>query len=269
MKILAFIFILTPILGFSQADEIITASARLERSRSFYFTMGNSASLGQTNYIGGTLLGIGLNKRLNRIFSIGGSLSYSTFRTNYAEFMTGKYFDPKWNNDQPNNFYYPSDQSEYFLVNLSGGDLKQLYFSIPIKLNLIPIKSSTVASVFGTIAPGIVNSQLETILANENYFIHPSETEYLQENNISYKPSEKSSTLTGYLSVQAGVEFFPASIFSFFLQAGLGYSFKLPYVDTSLYQTHTIQEYRNDSFPLSRDKGFSTLNFQLGLCYNF
>jgi hypothetical protein len=252
-----------------QEEEVIGLKARLERSNAFYFTLGAGNSLRQNNYTGGTMVGAGYQKRVNRILSIGASATYTTFRTDYANFMTGKYFDPKWNNSQPNNFYYPADMSEYYLVNLSGGDLRQMYISIPLKVNLIPIKSTTVTSFYGIIAPALVLSQLENVVANENYFLHPSPTEYLQEDNRSYEASTRQSTWKGGVVLSAGVEFFPANLFSFYLQAGLGYSFAVPFVDTSLYQKHTIQEYKNRNFPLSTKKEFSTFNIQMGLSYNF
>jgi hypothetical protein len=54
----------------------------------------------------------------------------------------------------------------------------------------------------------------------------------------------------------------------------------VPFVDTSLYQNHILTVDFYDpfdkkttplpkNFPLSDDKGFTTLNFQLGLTYNF
>ena len=255
--------------SWGQEEDVLALKARLERSNAFHFTLGGGSSLGQNNYKGGTMVGAGYQKRVNRVLSLGANVSYTTFRIDYADFMTGKYFDPKWNNSQPNNFYYPSDMSEYYLVNLSGGDLSQLYINIPVKVNFIPIKSSTVTSFYGIIAPALVLSQLDHVLANENYFLHPSPNEYLQEDNRSYQAAPKRSTWTGGAILSVGVEFFPTNLFSFYLQTSFGYSFPVPFVDTSLYQKHTMQEYLNPNFPLSTQKGFSTFNLQMGLSYNF
>src|SRR4030095_1481679 len=127
--------------------------------------------------------------------------------------MTGKYKDPLWSPDGsvtfPNNFYYTSSQAQYLLVNISGGDLKQFYFSAIAKINFVPIKSNTIASVYGLVAPSLVMSTLDPVKSNINYFDHPTDDDYLQVNNDSYTLSSSESTVTGGINLGVGVEFFP------------------------------------------------------------
>jgi hypothetical protein len=92
---------------------------------------------------------------------------------------------------------------------------------------------------------------------------------YSHDNNHSFEKSAKQTKWTGSAIINLGVEFFPTNLFTFYFQTGFGYSFPMPFVDTSLYQTHTLAEYLSKDFPLSSSKGFSTLNFQFGLAYNF
>jgi len=266
----------------AQEESVIAVQARLERSNSFHFNLGAATGLSQTNYKGGTLVGLGYQKRVNRIISAGASIAYTTFRTDYKNFMTGKYLDPLWSGTDkttvPNNFYYTGSQAQYYLVNLSGGDLRQLNISIVGKINFVPIKSNTVASFYGLVAPGLVVSMLDRVESNINFFEHPTVDDYIQVNNTSFTTSESQSTVTGGINLSVGVEFFPTNVFSFYIQSGVAYSFAIPFVDTSLYQKRILEkEYYNPfvdypmpkDFPLSKDKGFTSLNFQLGLAYNF
>lgn len=269
---------------FGQEEAVIAVQARLEKSNSFHFNLGLASSLGQNNYQGGTLVGLGYQKRINRVLSAGASLNYATYRSDYNDFMTGTYKDPKWAvpPDEfivPKNFYYTASQAQYLLVNISGGDITQFSIGAIVKFNFVPIKSNTIASFYALAAPSLVISNLEKVESNINFFDHPTIDDYLQANNASFVLAESQSKTTGGLNIGAGVEFFPTNLFSFYIQAGIGYTFPVPFVDTSLYEKHTLDvESYNEfdkvpplpkNFPLSDDKGFTTLNFQLGLTYNF
>lgn len=262
----------------AQEEAVIAVRDRLDKSNSFSFAMGQATSLGQNNYKSGALLGLVYQKRLNRILSAGIGLSYSTYRVDYKEYMTGKYFDPEWNNEQPTNFYYTSSQAQYYLVNLSGGDLGLASAQALLKINFVPIKSGTVASAYASIAPGVVMASLTQVQSNINFFEHPDDFTYSQANNTSFESAAAQSTWTGCLVLSFGVEFFPVNQFSFFMQADFGYHLALPFVDTSLYQERVLEEpYYNPyedypmpaNFPLSDNTAFLTLNFRLGLSYNF
>ena len=262
-----------------QEEAVIAVQARLEKSNSLHFNLGAATSLSQNNYQGGTFVGLGYQKRVNRVFSVGGLLSYTSYRSDYNDFMTGQYPDNKFGIDLPNNTYYTSSQAQYLLVNLSGGDIRQLSLGVLAKINFVPIKSNTVASGYVIAAPSLVMSTLEEVESNINFFDHPTEVDYLQVNNQSYTLSESQTTTTGGINIGVGVEFFPVNLFSFYIQTGIGYTFPVPFVDTSLYERHILEvDYYNPfdkvpplpkNFPLSEDKGFTTLNFQLGLTYNF
>lgn len=272
---------------FGQEEAVIAVQARLERSNSFHFNLGAATSLGQNNYQGGTFVGLGYQKRVNRILSVGALLNYATYRSDYNDFMTGKYRDSNWGQDPdgkgafkvPNNFYYTPSQAQYLLVNISGGDIRQFSLGVVAKVNFVPIKSNTVASVYALAAPSLVMSNLEEVQSNINFFDHPTDNDYDQVNNDSFILAESQSKTTGGINVGLGVEFFPTNLFSFYIQTGVGYTFPVPFVDTSLYEKHTltVDSYNPfdkvpplpKDFPLSDDKGFTTLNFQLGLTYNF
>jgi opacity protein-like surface antigen len=263
-----------------QDEAVIAVKARLEKSNSLHFNLGAATSLGQNNYQGGTFVGLGYQKRVNRILSVGGSLSYASYRSDYNDFMTGRYPDKNFEIELPNNTYYTPSQAQYLLVNLSGGDIRQLSLGFVAKINFVPIRSNTVASCYAVAAPSLVMSNLEQVESNINFFDHPTVDDYIQVNNESHTLAESQSSTTGGINLGAGVEFFPTNLFSFYIQAGLGYTFPVPFVDTSLYQNHilTVDFYNPfdtkttplpKNFPLSDDKGFTTLNFQLGLAYNF
>jgi len=263
-----------------QEEALIAVKARLEKSNSLHFNLGAATSLGQNNYQGGTFVALGYQKRVNRILSVGGSMSYASYRSDYNDFMTSKYRDKNWNTEIPTNTYYTESQAQYLIVNLSGGDIRQVSLGVVTKINFVPIKSNTVASVYAIAVPSLVMSTLEAVESNINFFDHPTIDDYLQVNNESYTPLvESQSKTTGGINIGLGVEFFPTNLFSFYIQAGVGYTFPVPFVDTSLYEDHTLDvDFYNPfdkvpplpkNFPLSEDKGFTTLNFQLGLTYNF
>lgn len=263
-----------------QEEAVIAVKARLDKSNSLCFNLGAATSLGQNNYRGGTMFGLGYQKRVNRILSVGASFSYATYRSDYDDFMTAKHLDTNWDIEIPNNTYYTPSQAQYLLVNLSGGDVTQLFLGAVAKINFVPIKSNTVASVYALGAPSLVISSLEAVESNINHFEHPTIDDYLQVNNASYTLAESQSKTTGGINIAFGVEFFPINQFSFYVQAGLGYTFPVPFVDTSRYKDPIMKVDFYDpfdetalplpkDFPLSDDKGFTTLNFQLGLTYNF
>ena len=220
--------------GFGQEEAIIAVQARLERSNSFHFNLGAATSLGQNNYQGGTFVGLGYQKRVNRILSVGGLLNYATYRSDYNDFMTGRYRDPNWGEDVdevggfqvPINFYYTPSQAQYLLVNLSGGDIRQLALGLVAKINFVPIKSNTIASVYALAAPSLVMSNLEEVQSNINFFDHPTVDDYHQVNNESFVLAESQSKTTGGINIGVGVEFFPTNLFSFYIQTGVGYTFR-------------------------------------------
>ncbi len=75
------------------------------------------------------------------------------------------------------------------------------------------------------------------------------------------------NVITGGIFLGPGIEILPAKKLSFFLQPAIGYTFPISFVSTSSYD-HTHESYLKEEFPIVK-KGFTSLNVQLGISYNF
>ena len=92
---------------------------------------------------------------------------------------------------------------------------------------------------------------------------------FVDEWNVEdgYPALEKESSVTGGIFIGPGIEFIPARPLSIYVQAAFGYTFPVSYVSTQSYD-NTIDSYLDDEFPMVK-KGFPSVNFQVGVSYNF
>jgi hypoxanthine phosphoribosyltransferase len=85
-------------------------------------------------------------------------------------------------------------------------------------------------------------------------------------------PIEKNSTFTGGIFVGGGIEIFPAKVISGFLQVSAGYTAPISYINTSYYNIDNnlekLLEKGIETYPVIK-KGFTSVNVQLGVAFNF
>ncbi len=289
----------------AQDEGVIKKRERIDRSKSIFIGGGGSFTLGKNigDYSVGFNGEVGFLKRLNRILSIGPSISYLNFKydpektsaSRGAYYGTGDItieyasaFD-SWNDKYPIDYNY-----EYaYVLTLEGGDLSLISLGLNIKLNFIPITDNTKFSIYGFAKPFIAiadrkavsgsgkrwvweayedrhgtaseaDDQLFSVTNDDKWYADGYEENWSSE---GYPVLAKESSVTGGIFLGPGIEFMPAKSVSIFVQAGFGYTFPVSYVSTKSYDD-TIQSYVNDEFPMVK-KGFPSLNAQFGVSFNF
>ena len=288
----------------AQDEGTIVKRERIERSSSFFLSGGPSFTLGKNigDYSSGFSVEVGYQKRLNRVLSIGPSISYLSFQ--YDPEVTNINGSAYLGTGDPANwgtkYDLPGLEYDYgYVLSLEGGDLSLISLSLNLKLNFVPIKDNTKVSVYGFAKPfisyamrGEVNGKDQrytyAIYEDINGSITPttddilyagdeewySDLIYNDPNNANnkwgpkdYEALEESNEITGGIFIGPGIEIMPTKGVSFFLQAAFGYTFPVTYISTEAYEP-TIQDYLKPEFPMVK-KGFPSVNLQFGLSFNF
>jgi hypothetical protein len=263
----------------AQDEGNIEKRERIARDKSIFFGIGPSFTLGKNigDYSTGINFELGYTKRLNRVFSIGPSLSYLQF--NYDPEKTG------FNNIFIGGPYYDLNDDQYYggaIVNFEGGDLSLVSLALNLKLNFVPVKDNSVVSVYAFAKPFVTmvtrTAVTGTVDVYQNYFdvsniddwVYVTSFPYEDNNDLGLQLSDKvdsGTEVTGGIFVGPGVEIFPAKKFSLFAQAAFGYTFPLTFVSTQSYEGQSLDEV-SDAYPMEK-KGFPSVNVQIGASLNF
>jgi hypothetical protein len=299
---LAACLLLSSYLLTAQDEGVIQKKQRIDRSKGIFIGLGPSFTLGKNigDYSVGFNVEAGFVKRLNRILSIGPSVSYLSFK--YDPEVTsvngGAYVgsgDPLgWRT----KYALPNLSYDYgYVVELEGGDLSLLSLALNLKINFVPIKDGSIFSVYGFAKPFVTLASrsevrgsdqrytyeiYEDLGANKtstaddilHYNLGDDEWYYNyidQKANVwdlsSYPDLKADTEITGGIFIGPGIEFMPTKPFSFFIQAAFGYTFPLTFVGTGSYEP-VVASYNEEKFPLTK-KGFPSVNLQVGASLNF
>lgn len=263
----------------AQDEGDIVKRERIDRDKSIFLGIGPSFTLGKNigDYSTGLNLELGFTKRLNRVFSIGPSISYLEFaydpeKTGFNNiFVGGPYLD-----DFGDQYYAGA------IVNFEGGDLSLTSLAVNLKLNFVPVKDNSVVSVYAFAKPFVTlvtrTAVTGTVDVYSNYndpsstddWFYVTTIDYADNNELGLELSDKvdsGSEVTGGIFIGPGVEIFPAKKFGFFAQASFGYTFPLTFVSTQSYEGQNLDDVSND-FPMTK-KGFPSVNLQFGVSFNF
>lgn len=286
--------LLTAFTLFAQDEGVINKRERISRSKGVFISGGGSFTLDKNigDYSTGFNIEAGFLKRMNRVLSIGPSISYLSFKYDQEKtglnnvFIGGPYVDPQ------NESYH---QGLYF--DLSGGKLTLISAALNLKLNLIPVKDNSKVSVYAFAKPfitsatraevrgrgvlmnnyGDIESSQDWANSDRDEFDWVAGSPYVKQNygiDVS-NDLKKQTKITGGIFIGPGVEFFPAGPISGFVQASIGYTFPVSYISTKVYENS--ENYGNDldvfledieEYPLTK-KGFPSVNLQLGVSFNF
>jgi hypothetical protein len=259
----------------AQDEGTIAKKERVTRGKSVYFFAGPSFRFGNNDgdYSGGLQLEAGYLARLNRIVSVGPSLSFSKFK--YDESISDSY----GNKDATGNNIF-MNAYEIFIVELQGGDLTHFSAGLDVKIDFIPMTDSRRFNVYGLVKPFLLLSNRKEVSAT---------VEYWQQNNLGDPPSEwyysgptesVNSGTTGYsqwgaktefsggVNLGIGAEYSLPSGISFSVQSSLRMTLPVTYVNTSAFNPTIQSGYLPPEYPLVKD-GFTTLNISLGAVYRF
>jgi hypothetical protein len=301
-------FLLSAYTIIAQDEGVIQKRERIDRSKSVFLGFGPSITLGENigDYSIGFNFEAGFVKRLNRLLSIGPSISYLRF--NYDPEQTQSEY--KGNSDISIDWYsqydtwsekYPITEGNTYdyryLLSLEGGDVSLISLALNIKLNFIPITDNTKFSVYGFAKPFISIANREAVtgsgvrqvwesyedrngtLTNESddvlYYYQNDDTwhpdgyveDWDSEGPDGYPVLAKESSVTGGIFLGPGIEFVPANAVSFYFQAAFGYTFPVSFVSTESYE-NTVTSYVDEEFPIVKE-GFPSVNLQFGVSFNF
>ncbi|SKC62719.1 hypothetical protein [Ohtaekwangia koreensis] len=293
------IFISIVMVAAAQDEGIIKKRERIDKNKGVFLGLGPSFTFGKNigDYKTGFNVELGFLKRVNRVLSIGPSISYLGFQYD-PEVTTANGGDAYIGYGDPNGWetkYGLGDLAyDYgYVLTLEGGDLSLTSLALNIKLNFVPVKDNSVISVYAFAKPFVtLASRKEVSGTGERYTYEIYEDDqntstqnddllYYNQNDgqwyadgytetwdgDSFETLKSDTEITGGIFVGPGIELFPARPFSFYLQAAFGYTFPVTFVSTEAYEK-TVSSYANEEFPMVK-KGFPSLNIQFGVSYNF
>ncbi|MBT1709673.1 hypothetical protein KK062_15630 [Fulvivirgaceae bacterium PWU5] len=275
----------------AQDEGVITKKERIGRSKGIFIDIGPSWTLGKNigDYKAGANFEIGYQKRLNRVLSIGPSLSFLQFDYDPGETGINNAFIGGPFNNGNGPFY------EGIYYELEGGDLSLVSLSMNIKLNLIPVRDNSVVSAYVFAKPFISYVTRTEVTGTMNLLFNygdlEDETQWqddgtfdrvagepLDEPFDDYTVSDElkeQDQVTGGIFIGPGLEFFPARKFTGFVQVSIGYTFPVSFVSTESYSDD--QYFGNDfngfmekmqKYPITKE-GFPSVNLQFGVSFNF
>jgi len=261
---------------YAQDEGQAVAQARFERSNGIYISGGPALVLGKNlgDYNNGLGLEAGYMKRLNKVLSIGPSISYLRFT--YDEEKTYPYYyDPEF--DVAIEYYQ------------EGGDLSLVSLGFSIKLNFVPVSDDSKASIYGIATPFFSQIARQEFTATGDFYANADFdglyndlllTEDFDSDDIPQLAKDSKSS--GGVHIGFGVEFAPVKPISFFLQATFCYTLAVKYSATDSFlkeedqyvdaeDTIYYDAYNTiylEEFPIV-NKGFSSLNIKGGISFNF
>lgn len=284
----------------AQDEGAIVKRERIDRDKSIFIGLGPSFTLGKNigDYSIGFNVEAGFQKRLNRIFSIGPSISYLSFKYDpeVTNVNRGAYVGVGDPNDWKTKYGFTSLNYQYgYVLTLTGGDLSLISLGVNLKLNFVPIKDGSKFSIYGFAKPFVTMASRKEVngsdlrytyeiyeegalTATESddllYWDNLNDDTWYQDEDYQgkwgpdlYEALESDTEITGGIFIGPGIEIMPTNAVSFFVQAAFGYTFPITYVGTETYKT-TIESYVDKNFPMTK-KGFPSVNLQFGVSFNF
>jgi hypothetical protein len=281
----------------AQDEGTIVKRERIDKSKNIFLGFGPSLTLGKNigDYSAGFNLEAGFVKRINRVFSIGPSISYVKFK--YDPEVTAEGFKNAFIggpfNDQNGFEYY-----EGLTFELEGGDISLISLALNLKLNLIPVKDNSKISIYGFAKPFVSYSTRTEVTGVATYAINYGDISSSQDwddgivdvfdwtagnsyvkNTYDIDVSEdmaEETRVTGGIFIGPGIEITPAKSVSGFFQVAIGYTFPITYVSTEAFYGEgsqndldvLITSGRIEEYPME-EAGFPSINFQLGISFNF
>lgn len=173
---------LIPAFAYAQDEGEITKKARIERSNNIFINAGPSIPFGENigDYGTGINFEFGYTKRLNRLLSIGPSISFLRFQyeAEPTDLQSGNIYDgfgsigtswygsywANWLDKYPGLADLGVDGFDYrYVLTLTGGDLTLTTLSANIKVNLMPVKDKSPVSVYLFLKPFVTSGVREAV----------------------------------------------------------------------------------------------------------
>lgn len=260
----------------AQDEGVLTKKERVVRGKSLYFFAGPSYRFGSNDgdYSGGLNLEAGYLIRLNRIISIGPSLSFSKFK--YDDSIS----DSFGNEDATGNNIF-TDVYEVKIVYMEGGSLTHFSVGFDVKFDFIPMADDRKFNVYGLVKPFLLLSSRRAVSAivepwqmlvlgdppSEYYYTGPPD-ELLNSETSGLSRWGSETEFSGGLNLGVGGEYSLPSGLSFLVQASFRMTLPITYINTSAFDPSTLTGFYHPDYPFVKE-GFTTLNISLGVSYRF
>jgi hypothetical protein len=267
-------FLASTFLCHAQDEGTIVKRERIERNKNIFVGGGisliNDANLKE--YSTGFNVEGGFSKRLNRILSVGASISYLSFAYNTPASpqqapVFGKY---------PDNFYtgfqnFPqqslTDVHTGYLVNFNKTNLSFLSLAVDFKVNFVPVKENSVVSIYGFAKPFISYTKHSDItISLERYAdLNNTNTWIFDASASDVVPVD--GQVTGGIFLGPGIEINPTKPISFFIQASFGYTLSSDFISTKSFSDRDLRLFDDPNWP-AISTGFSSINISGGILFN-
>lgn len=258
----------------AQDEGAVVKKERIERDKGIFVGGGISVVAGSNagDYSNGLNFEGGYLKRLNRVLSVGGSISYQQF--NYDPAILASKPDIT-GSDIPSNFYYNDNFDQGFFLTLSGGNVSMLSLLGNLKLNFVPVKDNSTISFYGFAKPFISYTSVSKITGlgevweydgidwNQSVDLNGDPVILSEADGLVY---DAQTAITGGIFIGPGLEINPVKPLSIFVQAAFGYTFAVDVVSTTSY-SNQISKLVDTNFPIA-SIGFPSLNFTAGISFN-
>ena len=218
----------------AQDEGAAVAQERFARDNSIYIAGGPSLTFGENigDYSTGINIEIGYTKRLNKVLSLGGSVSYLQFK-----------YDPSLTKAETADDLYVGNSDDYilraipfddpslthnskyglsevwdfgYLLNLEGGDLSLISLAFNIRIDFIPIGDNSKIAVYGFAKPFIsMSKRTEVSGIGERYIYEAYEDDNGTFNDTSddilyYNTGDDTWYADGYIDEWNASDGFPA-----------------------------------------------------------
>ncbi len=268
-----FVLVSISVLSASAQDEgAVVKRERIERDKNIFIGGGISIPGGANfgDYAAGINFEGGFMKRLNRVVSVGGSVSYMSFKYNAPAGQTN--IDNIPDGQFPANFYYIPSVGAGVLTNFGGADVSFISLNANFKFNFVPVKDNSVISIYAFAKPFISQSKHKDLSGDTfDYIQNPSNNNMWEfdPGSNSNEKFESEAKITGGIFLGPGLEINPTKAISIFIQASFGYTFPTNVISTKTYprnfETYTVTQL--EEFPFITD-GFTSINFSGGISFN-
>lgn len=218
----------------AQDEGAAVAQERFARDNSIYIAGGPSLTFGENigDYSTGINIEIGYTKRLNKVLSLGGSVSYLQFK-----------YDPSLTKAETADDLYVGNSDDYilraipfddpslthnskyglsevwdfgYLLNLEGGDLSLISLAFNIRIDFIPIGDNSKIAVYGFAKPFVsMSKRTEVEGIGERYIYEAYEDDNGTFNDTSddllyYNTGDDTWYADGYIDEWNASDGFPA-----------------------------------------------------------
>jgi hypothetical protein len=262
----------------AQDEGTIVKRERIERNKNI-FVGGGISLINDSNlkeYSTGFNFEGGFSKRLNRILSLGASISYLNFSYNTPATarqtpVFGRY---------PDNFYtgfqnFPqqnlSDVHMGYLVKFNNTNLRFISLAVDVKVNFVPVKENSIISIYGFAKPFISYSKHSDVTVGLDSYSDVNNTNTWTFGQSASVVAPIDGQVTGGIFLGPGIEINPTKPISFFVQASFGYTLSSEFISTKSYPTRSINYFVDPiidpNWP-AKSTGFSSINFSGGVLLN-